>query len=41
MDAESGKALLSELSPQSSSLKVNDDGTGFLSFKLGNATINQ
>ena len=38
MDADSGKALLAELSPQCSSLKVNDDGTGALSFKLGNTT---
>lgn len=38
MDAASGKALLDELNPQCSNITVNNDGTGSLSFKLGNAT---
>ena len=40
MDAESGKALINVLNPHSDQLKVNDDGTGELTFKLGNNTLN-
>lgn len=38
MDSESGKALLAELNPQCSNLTINSDGTGVLTFKLGNLT---
>ena len=34
MDADSGKSLLSNLSPLSKDLKINDDGTGNLVFNL-------
>ena len=40
MDAESGKALINVLNPHCDELKVNDDGTGVLTFKLGNNTAN-
>ena len=40
MDAESGKALINVLNPHCDELKVNDDGTGELTFKLGNNTVN-
>ncbi|MBE6512044.1 MAG: CapA family protein [Methanobrevibacter olleyae] len=40
MDAESGKALINVLNPHCDDLKVNDDGTGELTFKLGNNTLN-
>ena len=40
MDAESGKALINVLNPHTDQLKVNDDGTGELTFKLGNNTVN-
>ena len=40
MDAESGKALINVLNPHCDELKVNDDGTGELTFKLGNNTLN-
>ena len=40
MDAQSGKALINELYPQCDQLKVNDDGTGTLTFSLGNNTLN-
>ena len=40
MDAESGKALINILYPHTDQLKVNDDGTGELTFKLGNNTVN-
>ena len=40
MDAESGKALINVLNPHCDELKVNDDGTGVLTFKLGNNTLN-
>lgn len=40
MDADSAKALLAELYPQCDQLKVNDDGTAQLTFKLGNVTDN-
>ena len=38
MDSTSGKALLTELNPQCSNITLNNDGTGSLSFKLGNGT---
>ena len=38
MDAESGKALINELYPQCDELKVKDDGTAQLTFRLGNVT---
>lgn len=40
MDAKSGKALINVLNPHCDELKVNDDGTGELTFKLGNNTLN-
>ena len=40
MDAESGKALINILYPHTDQLKVNDDGTGELTFRLGNNTVN-
>ena len=40
MYAESGKALINVLNPHTDQLKVNDDGTGELTFKLGNNTVN-
>lgn len=40
MDAESGKSLINVLNPHCDELKVNDDGTGELTFKLGNNTLN-
>ena len=40
MDAESSKALINVLNPHCDELKVNDDGTGELTFKLGNNTLN-
>ena len=38
MDAESGKALINGLYPQCDELKVTENGTGVLTFKLGNIT---
>jgi poly-gamma-glutamate synthesis protein (capsule biosynthesis protein) len=38
MDSQSGKALINELYPQCDELKVNDEGQGVLTFKLGNIT---
>ena len=38
MSAEDGKALIAELNPQCDELQVTDDGTGKLTFKLGNLT---
>ena len=38
MDAESGRALIGGLYPQCDELKVTDQGTGVLTFKLGNIT---
>lgn len=38
MDAQSGRALINELYPQCDELKVNDQGQGVLTFKLGNVT---
>ena len=38
MDAQSGGALINELYPQCDELKVNDQGQGVLTFKLGNIT---
>lgn len=40
MDAESGKSLINGLNPHCDELKVNDDGTGTLTFRLGNNTLN-
>ena len=40
MDSESGKALINELYPQCDELKVTDQGTGKLTFALGNNTSN-
>lgn len=40
MDAESGKSLINGLYPQCDQLKVNDDGTGTLTFALGDNTLN-
>ena len=34
MDADSGKALLEELSPQCDELEITDDGVGKLKFNL-------
>ena len=36
MDVDSAKALIAELYPQCDALKVNDNGTAQLNFKLGN-----
>ena len=38
MDAESGKALINGLYPQCDELDVTENGTGVLTFKLGNIT---
>ena len=38
MDAESGKALINGLYPQCDEMNVTDEGTGVLTFKLGNVT---
>jgi len=38
MSAEDGKALIAELNPQCDELQVTDEGTGKLTFKLGNLT---
>ena len=38
MDADSGKALINGLYPQCDELNVTDEGTGVLTFKLGNIT---
>ena len=38
MDAESGKALINGLYPQYDEMNVTDEGTGVLTFKLGNVT---
>ncbi len=38
MDSQSGKALINELNPHCDDLKVNDDGTGKLTFRLGKIT---
>ena len=38
MDAQSGKDLINGLYPQCDELKVTDEGTGKLTFKLGNCT---
>ena len=38
MDAESGKALINGLYPQCDELNVTENGTGVLTFKLGNIT---
>ncbi len=40
MSASDGKDLLEELNPQCSDVKIMDDGTGKLDFKLGNSTSN-
>ena len=40
MDAQSGKALINVLNPHCDELMVNDDGTGTLTFRLGNNTLN-
>ena len=40
MDAQSGKELINGLYPQCDELKVTDNGTGVLRFKLGNNTGN-
>ena len=37
-DAESGKALINGLYPQCDEMNVTDEGTGVLTFKLGNVT---
>ena len=38
MDAESGKALINGFYPQCDEMNVTDEGTGVLTFKLGNVT---
>ena len=38
MSPEDGKALIAELNPQCDELQVTDEGTGKLTFKLGNQT---
>ena len=38
MSAEDGKALIAELNPQCEELQVTGEGTGRLTFKLGNTT---
>ncbi len=38
MSAEDGKALIAELNPQCDEMQVTDEGTGKLTFKLGNLT---
>ncbi|WP_295620901.1 hypothetical protein [uncultured Methanobrevibacter sp.] len=40
MDAESGKALINGLYPHCDQMQVTDQGTGKLTFKLGNNTAN-
>ncbi len=41
MSPEDGKALLEELNPQCDQLEITDEGTGKLSFKLGNNTTSE
>lgn len=40
MDSQSGKALINELYPQCDELEITEEGTGKLTFTLGNNTIN-
>ena len=40
MSAEDGKACIAELNPRCDELQVTDEGTGKLTFKLGNQTEN-
>lgn len=41
MNSTDGKLLLNELNPHCDDVVVNDDGTGSLTFKLGNVTNNK